>query len=90
MDEKENNKINEVLKNRLKSISKIMKSPSFICSMYFLAYLDNCNETTWNRFIELFNKLDYDERIKVIANVDANLKERAKNKVKKKGNDKYE
>jgi len=56
-----------------KTIDDILKSETFICSMYLLKYIYDKDERYFNRFIEKFSNFTPQEQMQVMSNVYANL-----------------
>ena len=64
-------------------LDEIFESKTFIISMYLLKYLYDNDLKYWNKFIDEFSKLDYEDKIQVLMNVAGNLKVQKKNKEEK-------
>lgn len=84
MDSKETEKFTKKALDVIrKNLDDIVNSKTFVCSMYFLKYLKDKDQDSFNKFISLFEKLKYVEMLQVMANVHVNLnKESEKIKIK--------
>ena len=91
MTDKEIDKfIQKCLENNVRDIKDILQKKTFVCSIYFLNYLNSKDLDDWNKFIKIFETLSYEEMLQVFANVSVNQKaqqEKEKCKIKLKGND---
>ena len=73
----------------LADIEKIFKKKSFLCSIYFLKYYYENDVIALAKYYELFDKLNYDDKVQALANIfihlenTKNIKDKEKQKVKK-------
>ena len=76
--------LNKFLNNSASNISDILKSKSFICSMYLLKYIYDKDKDAYNNFVLMFKNLSDEDKIQVLMNTSVNLKEHEMVKTKKK------
>ena len=69
-----------------KTLDDVFKSKTFKCSMYLLKYIYDKDEEYFDKFIAMFRTFSPQEKMQVMCNVRANLKEQGKLKGKENEN----
>lgn len=81
-----NNLISKVFNEHVEGrLDDALESKTFITSMCLLKCFYDNDENAMNLFAKQFRKLSFEEKIQVLNNVSANIKEQKKSKQKVKG-----
>ncbi len=67
------------------TFDEVIKSKTFKCSIYFMKYVIDKDEEYFYKFTTMFSKFTPEEKIQVLRNVRANLKEQSKLKIQSEG-----
>lgn len=76
----------KTIKNELNDIQDILFSDIMLCSCYFIKYLETLDDTYFDKFSDMFNKMSSSDKIRTLSCITAYLKENKAKALKKQKN----
>ena len=76
----------KTIKNELNDIQDILFSDIMLCSCYFIKYLETLDDTYFDKFSDMLNKMSSSDKIRTLSCITTYLKENKAKALKKQKN----